>query len=449
MPLAASAPAGLLLAALHDGRAELNVGDRRLGGDDLAGAAGSVAAQVAGSRLVAVATADPLATLVAVAGVLAAGAAAVPLAPAMAPAERVHVLQDCKPDVILEGVDLTARSWLPGSDLIDEGLALVLYTSGSTGRPKGVTLSRRAIAFDLDGLARAWAWGPDDVLTHALPLSHVHGMVFGGIGPLRLGSPLVYNPLTLHPVERATMYFAVPSMWASLTSGQLRDLTGARMLVTGAAPLPRRLFDEIAALSGHRMVDRYAMTETLASTAPRIGDLRVHGLLGPPLPGVEVQLRDVGIAEGVGEVHVRGPNLFSGYLGQPSALDGDGWFSTGDLGQWDSGALRLVGRRSTDLIKTGGYRVGAGEVEEALLSHPCVIEAAVAGVPDDLLGERISAWVVLSEPVAISVLIDHLVPLLPAYKRPQDIHVIDGLPRSHLGKVQKKLLQPAVAGSMS
>jgi fatty acid CoA ligase FadD36 len=435
-----------LLAALHEGAAELNVGDRCLQGDELAGAVGDVAAKVAGSRVVAVSTSDPLATLVAVAGVITAGAAAVPLEPAMAPAERVHVLQDCKPDLILDDVDLSARWPLPALDLADDAPALVLYTSGSTGRPKGVTLSRRAIAFDLDGLAQAWAWGGDDVLAHALPLSHVHGLVFGGIGPLRLGSPLIYRPLTLQPVKRATMYFAVPAMWAALTSGDLRDLRGARMLASGAAQLPRKIFDRIVAFSGHRIVDRYAMTETLVNTTPRIDQERRHGVLGTPLPGIEVRLCDVGVEDGVREVYIRGPNLFSGYLGQPSVLDEHGWFATGDLGRWDSGALRLVGRRSTDLIKTGGYRVGAGEVEDALLSHPSVAEAAVAGVPDDLLGERVTAWVVLSESVTTHALLDHLTPLLPAYKRPRDIHVIDALPRSHLGKIQKKLLHSRVAG---
>lgn len=308
-------------------------------------------------------------------------------------------------------------------------------------------LSRRAIAFDLDALAQAWAWGSDDVLAHALPLSHVHGLVFGGIGPLRLGSPLVYQPLALHPAERATMYFGVPSMWASLTSDDLRGLSGAKMLASGAAPLPLALYERIAAISGHYMVDRYAMTETLVNTAPRIGDRPGHGWLGTPLPGVEVQLRDVGLGEDVGEVHVRGPNLFSGYFGHGSALDDQGWFATGDLGSWDCGALRLAGRRSTDLIKTAGYRVGAGEVENALLSHPSVREAAVAGVPDDVLGERVTAWVVLAEPATTRELLDHLVPLLLAYKRPRDVHVVDALPRNRLGKIQKSLLGQTMAGA--
>jgi len=442
-----TAPPHRLLTALHEGAAELNAGDRRLAGDDLSGAAGGVAARVKGARLVAVATDDPLSTLVAVAGVIAAGAAAVPLPPSAAPAERVHVLQDCKPDIVLSAADLSARSPLPGADLIDEAPALVLYTSGATGKPKGVMLSRRAIAFDLDALAQAWSWDADDVLAHGLPLSHVHGLVFGGIGPLRLGSPLVYTPPALRPVAGATMYFAVPAMWAALAPAELDGLKGARMLVSGAAPLQRALFDRIAACSGHRVIDRYAMTETLVNTAPRTGEECLHGQLGSPLPGIEVRLCDAGLEEGAGEVHVRGPNLFSGYLGQEPSLDSQGWFATGDLGRWDSGGLRLIGRRSTDLIKTAGYRVGAGEVEETLLSHPAVLEAAVAGIPDDLFGERITAWVVLSEPVTEADLLEHIAPLLLPYKHPQDIHVVDALPRSSLGKIQKKQLHPKIARS--
>jgi acyl-CoA synthetase (AMP-forming)/AMP-acid ligase II len=433
--------AGRLLAALHEGRAAVTIGDRCLAADDLSGAVGAVSARVSGSRFAAVTVADPLAVLVGVAGVIAAGAAAVPLPPSTARAEREHVLRDCSPDLILDRVDLNARSSLPGADRADEAPALVLYTSGSTGRPKGVVLSRRAIAFDLDALARAWAWDPDDVLAHALPFSHVHGLVFGGLGPLRIGSPLVYRHAALHPVDRATMYFAVPTMWASLTGDELRDLKRARLLASGAAPLPRALFDRIEGLSGHRVVDRYAMTETLVNTTPRLDGERRHGVLGPPLPGVELELRDAGLDAETGEVHVRGQNLFSGYLGQPPALDERGWFATGDLGRWDSGELRLTGRRSTDLIKTAGYRVGAGEVEEALLSHGGVAEAAVIGVPDDALGERVTAWVVLSGPVTAGELREHLVPLLLPYKRPRDIHVVDALPRNHLGKIQKKLLK--------
>lgn len=434
-----------LLSALYAGTADLRVGDRRLAGDDLAGAVGAVAATVGGARTVLVTTRDPLETLVAVAGVVSAGGTAVPLSPSAAPAEREHVVGDSDPDLVLDRVELSARDSLPEqrTGWTDSSPALLLYTSGSTGRPKGVPLSSRSIRANLDALAQVWEWNADDILVHGLPLSHVHGLVFGGLGPLRIGSRLEYTAPTLRPVDGGTVYFGVPTMWGSLGDGAMRALSGARLLASGAAPLPQELFARLEALSGHQVVDRYAMTETLVNTAPRIAGSRVHGSLGQPLPGVDIQLRDVGIDEDTGEVHVRGPNVFSGYLGHGSALDADGWFATGDLGRWaEDGSLRLVGRRATDLIKTAGYRVGAGEVEEALLSYPDVADAAVIGVPDDIIGERVVAWIVVSGQFSKASLLEHTTQLLAPYKRPRDIHIVDSLPRNHLGKLQKALLRP-------
>lgn len=432
-----------LLPALYEGRASLTTGDRVLAHDELAGAVGAVAATVAGACRVAVATDDPMATLVAVAGVIAAGAAAIPISARSTVPEREHILRDCDPDQVIEHVALDARAPLPAEKSADTDPALILYTSGSTGQPKGVVLSRRAIAFDLDALAKVWAWSADDVLVHALPLSHVHGLVFGGLGPLRIGSPLTYVAPTLRPVAGATVYFAVPAIWNALPDAQVRALNRARLLVSGAAPLPKATFERVEELSGHRIVDRYAMTETLVNTAPTLSDHdRRHGSLGRPLPGVDVELRDAGTGDGTGEIFVRGPNLFSGYLGHRGALDDSGWFATGDLGRWnDDGSLRLTGRCSTDIIKTAGYRVGAGEVEDALLRHPAVREAAVIGLPDKTLGERVTAWVVLSESLHENVLFEHLAAQLSAFKRPREIHVIDALPRNHLGKIQKSRLR--------
>jgi acyl-CoA synthetase (AMP-forming)/AMP-acid ligase II len=432
-----------LLPALYEGRASLTTDDRVLAHDELAGAVGAVAAAVAGAHTVAVATDDPMSTLVAVAGVIAAGAAAIPISARSTVPEREHIVRDCGPDLVIEQVALDASAPLPADRSADTDPALILYTSGSTGQPKGVVLSRRAIAFDLDALAKVWAWSADDVLVHALPLSHVHGLVFGGLGPLRIGSPLTYVAPTLRPVEGATVYFAVPAIWNSLPDAQVRALNRARLLVSGAAPLPKATFERVEELSGHRIVDRYAMTETLVNTAPALSDReRRPGSLGRPLPGVDIELRDAGTGDGAGEIHVRGPNLFSGYLGHPGALDHDGWFATGDLGRWnDDGSLRLTGRCSTDNIKTAGYRVGAGEVEDALLSHPAVREAAVIGLPDKTLGERVAAWVVLSESLHEDVLVEHLAARLSAFKRPREIHVIDALPRNHLGKIQKSRLR--------
>lgn len=442
-------PATALFPALHDGTARIRVGDESLGGEELAGAVGAVVRRTVGARRVAVVAAPSLATLVAVAGIIEAGATAVVLNPAASSAEREHILRDSAPDLILTDIDMdnapAGRADLPEAATADETPAVILYTSGATGPPKGVVISRRAVAFDLDRLSDVWAWHADDVLVHALPLFHVHGLVFGGLGPLRIGSPLIHTGISLKPSPDGTLYFGVPSVWTSLSGDDLAGLRGARLLVSGAAALPRAVFDRVHRLSGHRILDRYAMTETLVVTSPQYGAQHAPGRVGPALPGVEVELRaiegDGADREDMGEVHVRGPNLFSGYVGRPVPWDTEGWFPTGDLGVWDdSGGLSLVGRRATDLIKTAGHRVGAGEVEDVMLAHPAVAEVAVVGVPDDVLGQRIVAWVVPAEPVDERVLLRFAATDLTAYKRPRQIRFTDRLPRNAMGKIQKRLL---------
>ncbi|MFI7409564.1 AMP-binding protein [Streptomyces sp. NPDC049627] len=446
--MAGAGTAGLL-PALREGRARIDVAGQRLEGDELTGAVGALARSVAGARRVAVVARPSVATVVAVAGVLTAGAAAVPLHPTAGAHERAHVLGDARVDLVLDEPDLTGRDALPPEPPPDGTPALILYTSGSTGPPKGVVLPRRAIAASLDALAALWQWTPDDVLTHALPLSHVHGLVFGGLGPLRIGSPLVHTGRYLTPVPHATIYFGVPALWGSLGAADLTDLRPARLLVSGADRLPSAVAERVLRLSGHRILNRYAMTETLVIASPRPADLRTDlpaGSVGHPVPGMQVRLDDTDGTGGTdgpgvgGEVHVRGSGLFSGYLGRGPAVDADGWFGTGDLGEWlPDGSLRLLGRKDTDLIKSGGYRVGAGEVEDALLAHPAVLEAAVVGVPDDRLGQRVAAWIVADDPDRAG-LVSFLAGRLAPYKLPQEIHVVEALPRTALGKVHKSRL---------
>lgn len=454
--LAGTAPAGGqgagLLPALYRGAASIEVAGQRLAGDELSGAAGRVARAVAGASRVAVVAHPTASTLVTVAGILAAGAAAVPLDPSAGAAERAHILRETEADLVLgepgqPGTgpgdrDIAAgRDTLPPEPPADDRPALILYTSGSTGPPKGAVIPRRAVSTNLDSVAGLWDWQASDVLAHALPLFHVHGLVFGGLGPLRLGSPLVHTGRQFRPVPGASVYFGVPTLWASLSSADLAELRSARLLVSGAGALPQRVSDRIEQFTGQQLLNRYAMTETLIITSPRAAGPRSVRSVGPPLPGVQVRLAEDDELGPLREVQVRGPSLFSGYLGQPPAVTGDGWFSTGDLGEWlEDGSLRLLGRRNADLIKTGGHRVGAAEVESTLLAHPQVAEAAVAGLPDEKLGQRVAAWVVTAGPVDRAELASFLAGRLTPYKQPQEIHLVAALPRNALGKVQKRLL---------
>jgi malonyl-CoA/methylmalonyl-CoA synthetase len=460
--------------AYHDAVA-LRVGAQELTWQQLRDAASAVAAQVEGTQRVAVWAVPSAETVVAVVGALVAGVPIVPLNPKLGERELAHVLGDSDPALVLAtpgeagapgrrrvDVDLRAvgpRELPPQAD--EEAPAFVVYTSGTTGPPKGAVLPRRAVSSNLDALADAWAWTAEDVVVHALPLFHVHGLIVGMVGALRRGG-IGWHLGRFDPAEvadaferDATMLFAVPTMHHRLADAAQADpriaaaLGRARLLVSGSAALPAREHERIEAITGQRVVERYGMTETLMNTAIRADGDRRPGTVGPPLHGIELRLASEADHEsGIGEILVRGPNLFLGYLNRPDAtaeaLDADGWFHTGDIATIeDDGYVRIVGRRATDLIKSGGFKIGAGEIENALLEHPAVAEVAVTGEPDEDLGERIVAWVVARDGVAPppdEELADHVARLLTPHKRPRVIRWVDALPRNALGKVQKKQL---------
>ncbi|MFD5636388.1 acyl-CoA synthetase [Streptomyces sp. NPDC127077] len=355
--------------------------------------------------------------------------------------------------------------------------ALIVYTSGTTGPPKGAVIPRRAIAATLDALADAWQWTGDDVLVHGLPLFHVHGLIIGVLGPLRRGGSVRHlGRFSAEGVARelgagATMLFGVPTMYHRLAEALGEDpalakaLGGARLLVSGSAALPLHDHERISAATGRGVVERYGMTETLMNTSVRAdGEVR-PGTVGVPLPGVGLRLvEEDGTAiawyeadgtpagaydgERVGEIQVRGPNLFTEYLNRPdataAAYTADGWFRTGDMAVLDpDGSVRIVGRKATDLIKSGGYKIGAGEIENALLEHPGVREAAVAGEPDADLGERVAAWIVPLDPQApptADELADHVARRLAPHKRPRTVRFLAELPRNDMGKILKREL---------
>ncbi|SDG56179.1 malonyl-CoA/methylmalonyl-CoA synthetase [Lentzea fradiae] len=463
---------------LQSGRVALRFGDRSLTHAELASCAGALARRLAGSPRVAVWATPAIETCVAVVAALLAGVPAVPLNPKVGERELAHILGDSAPASVLAapGVELPAGlADLPRLDVTLEGgdgelpaepgaeaPALIVYTSGTTGSPKGVVLPRRAIVSTLDAIAEAWEWTEDDVLVHALPLFHVHGLILGVLGPLRRGGTLNHlGKFSTEAVTRAlqddgTMMFGVPTMYHRIAEevgadGELAAaLKRARLLVSGSAALPVRDHERIAAATGQRVVERYGMTETLMNTSVRADGDRRPGAVGLPLPGVEVRLAgdDGAVLDepgAIGEIQVRGQNLFTEYLNRPDATAeafADGWFRTGDVGTRDpDGYYRIVGRKATDIIKSGGYKIGAGEIENALLEHPAVKEVAVTGEPDDDLGERIVAWVVPSgDAPAADELSDHVARLLTPHKRPRRVRFVESLPRNDMGKVMKRAL---------
>ncbi len=432
-------------------------------------------------------TQPALETLVALAAHAVAGYVSVPLDPKLGDRELAHVLGDAAPklcvaaDVAAVAGRAGALATLQATTAPDDSAlalapirgvpALVLYTSGTTGAPKGALITDRNIAADLDMLADAWAWTAADTVVHALPLFHVHGLVLGLFGSLRRGGALHWAPrfapellaavLTGEAARGPALLFAVPTMYHRLCDAAEREpaiagaLRAPRLLVSGSAPRPAREHQRLERLTGHRAIERYGLTETLIVCSSRHDGERRPGYVGPPLHGLELRLVDDARAPldarddaTIGEICVRGPNVFAGYLNRDEAtravLDADGWFHTGDLAtRAADGQLRIVGRRSTDIIKCGGFKVGAGEVEAALLEHPDVAEAAVIGAPDPDLGERIVAFVVVRAPVDAAALEAHVARGLSPHKRPREVHVVDALPRNATGKVQKTALRDA------
>jgi malonyl-CoA/methylmalonyl-CoA synthetase len=470
------------LARPDNGEA-VRFGDQSLSYRELAGAAAAVSRQVSGAGRVAVWAEPTLELCIGVVGALAAGVTVVPINPGSGVRELEHILADSQPAVFLArpGAPLPPQlAALPrleigrtseGASLPDElgeeQVAFVMYTSGTTGPPKGVQIPRRAITSNLDALADIWRWTGEDRLAHALPVFHVHGLVLGVLGPLRRGGQLEhvgrFSPSAIADAVRrgATMIFGVPTMYHRIAQEAAQipalgdALAAARLLISGSAPLPAADHRRIHELTGQEILERYGLTETLMNAGTRLGQPVTPGRVGPALPGVELKLiDDQGRAletsddETIAEVAVRGPNLFCGYLNRPDATAEamqDGWFRTGDLATRDgSGSLRIVGRRATDLIKSGGYRIGAGEVEGALLEHPAISEAAVAGRPDRDLGERIAAWVVTTpgQTVDAEELKAHVESLLARHKRPREVHFVDSLPRNEMGKILKRALIP-------
>jgi malonyl-CoA/methylmalonyl-CoA synthetase len=338
-------------------------------------------------------------------------------------------------------------------------LAAILYTSGTTGRSKGAMLSHGNLASNARTLQRYWGWRRGDVLLHALPIFHVHGLFVAVHGALYNGSRMIwlarFDPAeVIRQLPRATVFMGVPTMYVRLLDEPGFDrqcCTAMRLFISGSAPLRTETFEEFERRTGMRILERYGMSETIMLTSNPCDGERIAGTVGRPLPGVELRIvDDNGKPCGPGEngvIQVRGPNVFRGYWRMPaktrSEFTADGFFRTGDVGQFDAnGYVRIVGRNK-DLIITGGYNVYPKEIETIIDELPGVFESAVIGLPDRDFGEAVTA-VVVPRPGAqldAQALIASLRPRIAGFKVPRRIFIVSELPRNAMGKVQKNILR--------
>ena len=339
-----------------------------------------------------------------------------------------------------------------------DDLAAILYTSGTTGRSKGAMLTHRNLASNAVVLHREWGFGPADVLIHMLPLFHVHGLFVASHCVLMNGTAMRFHSRfdakrAIAEFPQSTVFMGVPTFYTRLLDepALTREATaGMRLFVSGSAPLLAETHVEFERRTGHRILERYGMTETGMLTSNPLAGERRAGTVGPPLPGTEVRIVDdegKGVAAGeIGHVLVRGDNVFQGYWRMPERNREeflDGWFRTGDVGTLSAdGYLSIVGR-SKDLIITGGYNVYPKEVELALDELPGVRESAVVGVPHPDFGEAVTA-VIVAAPGAAPTEAEVIAALkrkLANFKVPKRVYVEEELTRNAMGKVQKNVLR--------
>lgn len=423
-------------------------------------------------------------------GVWRAGGIAVPLAVSHPPRELAYVLDDARPAMVLAHPEFAARlrplarergirflatdealTVLPTREpgrlptVAEDRRAHMLYTSGTTGQPKGVVTSHANERARVETLVDAWGWTRDDRILGVLPLHHVHGIInvltcalwSGGCCEIlpafdanavwgRIGS----GDLTLF-MAVPTIYLRLIAAWDASPPGRREALSAGarrmRLMISGSAALPVPTLERWREISGHTLLERYGMTEIgMALSNPLEGE-RVVGHVGAPLPRVEVRLAtehgEPPAPGRPGEIHVRGPGVFREYWGRPQAtreaFTDDGWFRTGDVATAEDGVYRILGRSSVDIIKTGGYKVSALEVEDVLRTHPAVRDCAVVGVPDEEWGERVCAAVTPAGDAmpGPDVLRAWAKERLAPYKAPTVFVTVDALPRNALGKVMK------------
>src|SRR6266852_9187605 len=460
---------GILPVEMLPGRKAvvLRSGDRHLTGDELKANSEQVAGGLRelgvepGDR-VGIYSASHLDWVIAYLGAQRAGACVVPMNPDYHSAEVEHIVGNAEPSRVIVDIgrapvveklglrsvdvhDPPRATPPPMPDLTPDSPAAILYTSGTTGRPKGAILDHGGLLAQARGAIEMWRWTSGDVLVHALPLFHLHGLGMGLHGTLLSGGSATLVPfspaavvaaLTRTGPERGTMFFGVPSMYQRLCDWldqHPTDLRHVRVFVSGSAPLPPALFDRCEKLLGQKPVERYGITEGgIVVTNPYDGP-RQPGRVGLPFPGVEVKLGELD------EVLLKGGQVFSGYWRNPQATNeaftSDGFFRTGDVGEIGGDGTLAIRGRIKERIITGGFNVYPREVELVLEEHPAVHEVAVAGVPSEKWGEEVTAFVVpsASHPLDETELIAFAHERLASYKCPKRVVKVDTLPRNAMG----------------
>lgn len=409
------------------------------------------------------------------------GAVYVPINTAYTKPEVAYFIADCQPALFVAGDRFDAdvpvavldddgcgSFWTeaapapaPTAERADDDLAAIIYTSGTTGRSKGAMLTHANLVSNAETLCTAWGWRDDDVLLHALPIFHVHGLFVALHCAFLNATPVILLKrfdvaALLGELSRATVLMGVPTFYTRLLGDPSFDAASCsnmRLFISGSAPLTEQTFAAFEHRTGFRILERYGMSETLMNTSnPLVGD-RVAGTVGFALPGIAVRVADDDGNElprrQVGNIELRGPNVFKGYWQQPERTAAefrtDGFFVTGDLGTLDGeGRLTIVGR-SKDLVISGGYNVYPKEVEALLDEMPEVAESAVIGVPHPDFGEAVVAVVVAEDGVDQARVDRFLGRRLARYKHPKGVIRVDELPRNAMGKVQKNVLRETYA----
>jgi len=375
--------------------------------------------------------------------------------------EHVFTLDDDRTGSLLERAAVHADEHTPAAKQADD-VAAILYTSGTTGRSKGAMLTHGNLLSNARTLKSYWGWTEGDVLVHALPIFHVHGLFVASHGALLNGSKMLWfakfaPKAVVERLPEATVFMGVPTMYVRLLAepGLARETCRRmRLFVSGSAPLLIETFDAFRERTGHTILERYGMSETVMLTSNPFHEkdgVRRGGTVGFPLPGVALRVRDdkgqIAPKGEIGDIEVRGPNVFKGYWRMPEKtreeFTADGWFKTGDVGRYDEEGYVVIVGRSKDLIITGGYNVYPAEVEGYLNEMPEVAESAVVGVLHPDFGEGVVAVVVPQagarpDPEA---LISALKNRIAGFKVPKRLFVVDELPRNAMGKVQKNVLR--------